>query len=157
LFKLNGRSSWALGSAQQRRVGMAEVERRARAYGLAPVRWPEPWPGHYLMAMRATIFAFAAGHGRQFTHSAFALAFQRGEDLSLPATVLAAAAQAGLDPREVEEATQDPKVKLALRRASQDAHDLGVFGVPTVAVGGELFWGDDRLAQAADRAAASLR
>ena len=29
LFKLNGRSSWALGSAQQRNSGMAEVERRA--------------------------------------------------------------------------------------------------------------------------------
>lgn len=157
LFKLNGRSSWALGSAQQRSVGMAEVERRAREYGLPPVRWPEPWPGHYLMAMRATTFAFSSGHGRQFTRSAFALAFQRGEDLSLPATVLRAAAQAGLDPREVEQATQDPEVKLALREATENAHHRGVFGVPTVAVGNELFWGDDRLAQAASRAQASPR
>ena len=149
LFKLNGRSSWALGSAQQRSVGMAEVERRAREYGLPPLRWPEPWPGHYLMAMRAAIFAFSIGQGRRFTRCAFALAFQRGEDLSLPATVLEAAQQAGLDPSQTREATQDPEVKLALRRATEDAHELGVFGVPTVAVGSELFWGDDRLAQAA--------
>jgi 2-hydroxychromene-2-carboxylate isomerase len=28
-------------------------------------------------------------------------------------------------------------------------HKRGVFGVPTVAVGDELFWGDDRLDEAA--------
>ena len=44
---------------------------------------------------------------------------------------------------------RDPQVKLALRAATDAAHELGVFGVPTVAVGGELFWGDDRLQDAA--------
>jgi 2-hydroxychromene-2-carboxylate isomerase len=56
-----------------------------------------------------------------------------------------------LDPLEVEKATQDPEIKLALREATDAAHGLGVFGVPTVAVGGELFWGDDRLDDAATR------
>jgi 2-hydroxychromene-2-carboxylate isomerase len=157
LFKLNGRSSWALGTPQQRSAGMADVERRARDYGLAPVRWPEPWPGHYLTAMRATIFAFQSGRGRQFVSHAFALAFQQGQDLSVPATVLRAADEAELDPREVEEATGDPQIKSALREATQEAHERGVFGVPTVAIGEELFWGDDRLEEAARRAAANLR
>ncbi|HEY1457692.1 MAG TPA: 2-hydroxychromene-2-carboxylate isomerase [Solirubrobacteraceae bacterium] len=156
LFKLNGRSSWALGTPQQRSAGMADVERRARDYGLAPVRWPEPWPGHYLMAMRATIFAFGSDRGRQFVRHAYALAFQQGRDLSLPATVLWAANEAGLDPREVEAATGDPQIKSALREATQQAHELGVFGVPTVAIGEELFWGDDRLEEAARRSAANL-
>ncbi len=157
LFKLNGRSSWALGTPQQRSAGMADVERRARDYGLAPVRWPEPWPGHYLTAMRATIFAFQSDRGRPFVRHAFALAFQQGQDLSVPATVLRAAGEAGLDPREVEEATGDPQIKSALREATQEAHERGVFGVPTVAIGEELFWGDDRLEEAARRAAANLR
>lgn len=34
LFKLNGRSSWALGDYQRRQAGMAEIEHRARGYGL---------------------------------------------------------------------------------------------------------------------------
>ena len=42
-----------------------------------------------------------------------------------------------------------PAVKTALRAATVQAHERGVFGVPTVAVGEELFWGDDRLEQAA--------
>jgi 2-hydroxychromene-2-carboxylate isomerase len=145
LFKLNGRSSWAVGDHQRRQAGMAEVERRASLYGLPPVRWPDPWPGNYLTAMRAATFAHRAGRGREFTMRAFRSAFQEGNDLSIPAHVLQAAQDAGLDPPEVEKATQDPEIKLALREATDAAHGAGVFGVPTIAVGGELFWGDDRL------------
>jgi 2-hydroxychromene-2-carboxylate isomerase len=148
LFKLNGRSSWALGDDRRRRAGIADIERRAERYGLPPVRWPDPWPGHYLMAMRAATFAYRAGRGREFTASAFRLAFRDGHDLSMPANVLEGARRAGLDPREVEEATQDPEIKQELREATDAAHELGVFGVPTTAVDGELFWGDDRLEDA---------
>ena len=47
----------------------------------------------------------------------------------------------------------DPAVKIALREATEAAHARGLFGVPTVAVGDELFWGDDRLEDAAAYAA----
>ena len=52
LFKLTGRSSWALGDYRRRESGMAEIERRTRTYRLPPMRWPDPWPGDYLQAMR---------------------------------------------------------------------------------------------------------
>jgi 2-hydroxychromene-2-carboxylate isomerase len=127
---------------------MAEVEQRARRYGLGPVRWPEPWPSNYLYAMRAATFAFGAGQGRAFTLAAFRHAFTAGHDLAIPEHVLQAAAQAGLDPRAVDEATRDPEIKMALRTATDAAHALGVFGVPTIAVDGEVFWGDDRVGEA---------
>jgi 2-hydroxychromene-2-carboxylate isomerase len=149
LFKMNGRSSWALGDEHRRQQGMAEVERRAREYGLPPVRWPRGWPSNYLMAMRAATFAFAADRGREFSRQAFRDAFQRGHDLSLPYRVLEAAERAGLDARQVQSATQEPHIKQALRDATEAAHALGVIGVPTVAVDGLAFWGDDRLEDAA--------
>ena len=149
LFKLSGRSSWALGESDGRQAGMVEVERRARSYGLAPVRWPDPWPTNYLYAMRAATYAFQIGCGRAFTMQAFRHAFVRGHDLALGEHVLGAAEEAGLDPRVVDEATHDPQIKLALRAATDAAHELGVFGVPTIAIDEELFWGDDRLADAA--------
>jgi 2-hydroxychromene-2-carboxylate isomerase len=148
LFKLNGRSSWSLDDPAGRQAGMAEVERRAQSYGLAPVRWPDPWPTNYLYAMRAATYAFQVGHGHPFTMAAFRHAFARGHDLAVPEHVLQAAEQAGLDPRAVEEATRDPAIKLALRAATGAAHELGVFGVPTIAIDDELFWGDDRLQDA---------
>ncbi len=149
LFKANGRSSWGLAGAESRDAGIAEVERRAHAYGLAPVRWPEPWPSNYLFAMRALTFASAIGLGRELTLAAFRAAFVEGHDLAVPEHVLDAAAEAGLDREQVADATADPEVKLALREATDAAHASGVIGVPTIALGEQLFWGDDRLTAAA--------
>ncbi len=149
LFKANGRSSWALGGDDSRQGGIAEVERRAREYGLGTVRWPEPWPTNYLYAMRAATYAFQVGHGREFTIEAFRHAFAHGQDLAIEENVLQAAERAGLDPEAVDEATCDREIKLALRTATDAAHARGVFGVPTVAVGEEILWGDDRLPDAA--------
>jgi 2-hydroxychromene-2-carboxylate isomerase len=149
LFKRTGRSSWALGDYRARQAGMAEIERRAGSYGLPSIRWPDLWPSHYLMAMRAATFAFASQRGREFTLQAFGDAFQRGHELSIVAHVLQAAASVGLDRRETDAATQDPAIKLALREATDAAYELGVIGVPTIAIDDELFWGDDRLEDAA--------
>lgn len=149
LFKLNGRSSWALRNPGGREAGMAEVEARARRYELAPVRWPYPWPTNYLYAMRAATYAFQAGQGCPFTIAAFRQAFVHGNDLAIPEHVMQAAEQTGLDPSTVDEATRDPQIKLALRSATDAARDFGVFGVPTIAIDDELFWGDDRLQDAA--------
>jgi 2-hydroxychromene-2-carboxylate isomerase len=149
LFKLTGRSSWALGDYRRRQAGMAEIERRTRSYRLPPMRWPDPWPGDYLQAMRACTFAFTVGRGREFTMSAFRNAFQRGADLAIPGRVLEAAGQAGFDRAGVGRGMRDPEIKRALREATDAAYELGVFGVPTIAVDDELFWGDDRLLDAA--------
>jgi 2-hydroxychromene-2-carboxylate isomerase len=149
LFKANGRSSWAVGDPGAREAGVEEVERRARAYGLPELRWPEPWPSNYLFAMRVATYAFQVGRGEAFTLRAFRDAFQHGRDLGLPEQALQSAEQAGLDPDAARAATEDPQVKRALRAATDAAHARGVIGVPTLAVGEELFWGDDRSMDAA--------
>jgi 2-hydroxychromene-2-carboxylate isomerase len=148
LFKLTGRSSWALGDYERRQRGMAEIERRARGYGLPALRWPDPWPSDYLMAMRVAIWAFSEGRGRSYVAEGYAAAFERGVDLSIPAHVLAAARVADLDHEAAAAAARDPAVKTALRAATEAAHARGVFGVPTLAIDDELYWGDDRLAAA---------
>lgn len=149
LFKLTGRSSWAMGAAEQRQAGMAEVERRARLYGLPAMYWPDPWPTDYLFAMRTATYAFQIGRGHEFTMQAFRNAFQHGHDLAIHEHVLRAATDVGLDAHAVNEATSDPEIKLALRTATDAAHALGAFGVPTIAVTDRFFWGDDRLEEAA--------
>lgn len=152
LFKLTGRSSWALGDYRRRQTGMAEIERRARGYGLPPIVWPDPWPTDYLGAMRAVTWAFQVGRGHELATQLSRDAFQRGRELSIEAHVLAAAAAVGLDRGHARDAMRDPSIKSALREATESAHAVGVFGVPTVEVDGDLFWGDDRLEDAAARA-----
>ena len=80
LFKLTGRSSWGL--SPRREAGMAEIEARAARYGLAPLRWPDPWPGHYLQAMRACVAAAERDRLVPFARTALRMAFTEGRDLS---------------------------------------------------------------------------
>ncbi|MGA8354444.1 MAG: DsbA family protein [Solirubrobacteraceae bacterium] len=155
IFGLTGRSSWALGDHERRAAGMAIVEARAQSYGLPPMRWPDPWPSNYLYAMRATTYAFSIGLGRDFAMCAFRDAFQRGVDLAIPANVLRAAAEVGIDAAKIEGAVADPEIKQALRDATDTAFELGVIGVPTFAIGEQTFWGDDRLPDAAAHLSAS--
>jgi 2-hydroxychromene-2-carboxylate isomerase len=155
VFALTGRSSWALGDHERRAAGMAMVEARAQSYGLPPVCWPDPWPSNYLYAMRATTYAFGIGLGPAFTMRAFRDAFQRGVDLSIPSNVVRAAAEVGIDTADLEAVVADSQIKQALRDATDAAFALGVIGVPTVAIGRQTFWGDDRLPDAAAHLSAS--
>jgi len=146
LFKIHGRSSWA--QTDQRAAGMAEVERRAAEYGLPEIRWPDPWPGNTLTAMRTATFAKQIGKTVAFSQAAFRQAFAAGRDLSETDNVLVAAAACELHPNAVIKAVQTDAVKNELRVATEEAAARGVIGVPSVAVGDQIFWGDDRLEEA---------
>ncbi|MEX2106882.1 MAG: DsbA family protein [Solirubrobacterales bacterium] len=150
LFQHFGRDSWANGPG--RAEGMAEVERRASAYGLPPITWPDPWPGNMLTAMRAATFAKQTGRTVSFALAAFRQAFAAGRDLSDPDNVIIAGAGCELHPRALLKAVQTDIVKNALREATDGAAALSVHGVPSVVVGEEVFWGDDRLEEAIEAA-----
>jgi 2-hydroxychromene-2-carboxylate isomerase len=147
LFKRFGRGSWAL--TPERETGMREIERRAQAYGLPPLRWPDPWPGNSLTAMRAATFAKEIGRTISFSLAAYRQAFAAGRDLTEPDNVFIAAASSELHPRALEAAIGRDAIKERLRAATDRAGDLGVVGVPAVVVDGEVFWGDDQLERAA--------
>jgi 2-hydroxychromene-2-carboxylate isomerase len=146
LFQRFGRDSWANGPG--RAEGVAEVERRAAEYGLPPLVWPEPWPGNTLVAMRAATFAKQTGRTVSFALAAFRQAFAAGRDLTEPDNVLVAAAACELHPKAVEKAVATDGVKGALCEATDRAAEVGVVGVPSLVVGGEVFWGDDLLEEA---------
>ena len=151
LFRRFGRDSWANGPG--RAGGLAEVERRGQAYALPPIRWPDPFPGNTLFAMRAATFAKEIGRTTSFALAAFRQAFAGGRDLSVPDNVFVAAASSELHPRSLEVAVARDAIKDRLKEATERAGDLGVTGVPAVSVGDEVFWGDDRLEDAAAAAA----
>jgi len=147
IFRSTGGASWSVD--ERRAAGMAEVERRARARGLPAIRWPEPWPGDMLTAMRAAVFAQQAGRAVAFSLAAFRQAFAGGRDLGATDTVVLAAAACELHPRAVLKGIESRTVKERLRAQTAEAVERGVKGVPTVAAGERLFWGDDRLEEAA--------
>ncbi len=50
-----------------------------------------------------------------------------------------------IDPNEFGEAVADQAIKDKLRAETDDAVKRGAFGAPTMFVGDEMFWGQDRL------------
>jgi 2-hydroxychromene-2-carboxylate isomerase len=130
------------------------VERRASARGLPPIKWPEPFPANTLLAMRAATYAKEIGRAVSFSLAAFRQAFAAGRDLSEPDNVALAGAAAEIHPRALLAAVGRDAVKRALREATERAGEVGVRGVPSLQVGTEVMWGDDRLNEAAEMAAA---
>lgn len=113
---------------------------RARALGLT-MRYPPAHPFNPLAALRLTI---AAGCSEAAIDAVFAHIWQqgrRGDDID----ALAPVAQA-LGITDPQAAIADPAVKETLHRHGRLAEQDGVFGVPTIATGGELFWGEDATA-----------
>ena len=66
--------------------------------------------------------------------------------------MLVAAAACELHPNAVTKAAGTDSVKGALKKATEEAGDLGVKGVPSLVVDGQVFWGDDRLEEAVEAA-----
>ncbi len=150
VFKAAGRMSWGLTDA--RAATLADCEARAGAHGLGPIRWPDPWPTLDVLAGRAMLLARDEGKLQPYALALMRLAFKEGRDLAEIAAVQEAGDRVGLDAAQIAQAVQDPAYKAALREVTDAAAALGVFGVPTVVAGNEVFWGDDRLEEAAKAA-----
>jgi 2-hydroxychromene-2-carboxylate isomerase len=148
VFKANDRVSW--GITDQRTAGMSDCEARAADYGLGPFRWPDPWPTSDLLIARAMAYAELHDRLKEFALVAMRLSFLEGAGLSELPTVLEAGRRAGIGEDELERGLSEQVTKDALRSSTDEAIALGVIGVPTFAVGEQLFWGDDRLEEAVE-------
>jgi 2-hydroxychromene-2-carboxylate isomerase len=117
---------------------------RAQRMGMS-MRMPPAHPFNPLAALRLVV---AAGSDRRAAGAVLGAVFRDGRDVSDRA-VIAELAQ-GLGIRDPEAALADPAVKQRLRANTEWAISRGVFGVPTLLIGEELFWGDDALEMALD-------
>jgi 2-hydroxychromene-2-carboxylate isomerase len=117
---------------------------RARRLKL-PMQFPPAHPFNPLAALRLII---AAGSTPRAARTVLTAVFGAGRDVSDPAVVAQLAQELGVTNPEQELA--DPAVKARLRQNTQWAAERGVFGVPTLVIGEELFWGHDAIDMALD-------
>ena len=127
-----------------------DIRRWAAHYGL-PMEFPEPFPFRTLKTMRAAMFLKDRGELEAFTREAFALYWEEGgapkglQEADEDGPVSEAARRVGADPEEVLAGASALGAKEALKAATAEAVDRGVFGAPAFFVGEEMFWGNDRL------------
>jgi 2-hydroxychromene-2-carboxylate isomerase len=123
-----------------------DVTRWAEYYGV-PIRVVEWERYDWLRFNLAATEAAKEPEGcAKFAQAVFALTMGEREAPDTDAVISHAAQDAGLDPRRLIEASKSSDVKGILHHAITDAVARGVFGVPSFIVGGEVYWGNDRIA-----------
>lgn len=144
-----GKVPWSF--KENRREQFDAIERRARERGLPAVSYPDGWPveTYSLKPLRAAMLAEDQEQLRRLSHEMFRTMFVDGQHLADTEAVIRAAERAGLAPAEVRDGIERPDIKERLKAQTDAALGRGVTGVPTVEVDGQLFWGDDRLEDAA--------
>jgi 2-hydroxychromene-2-carboxylate isomerase len=108
---------------------------QAQALGI-PLRYPAGHPFNPLHHLRLAIAAGATPHA---VRAIFDSIWCSAHDAADPERFAALAKELGI----AHEKLASPEVKDALRKNTEEAAARGVFGVPTCAVDGELFWGAD--------------
>jgi 2-hydroxychromene-2-carboxylate isomerase len=81
----------------------------------------------------------------EFVRKVFAANFTQDLDIAEPSVLLGCLNGLLDEPTAVLAAASGEHAKSCLRRNTERAIELGIFGAPTFVVGDELFWGNDRL------------
>jgi len=112
-------------------------------------RRPDPFPQSSLLAARVAHAGLEAGWGEAFCRAVFAAEFAEGRPIGEEAVIEGLLQNLGVAPAPALARARSDEIKAALRAATGEAEQAGVFGAPSfVAADGELFWGHDRMAEA---------
>ncbi len=110
-----------------------------------PMRPPPSHPFNPLLALRATAAVADPASRRALAKRFFDATWATGEGVTDPALVAAMIDEVGLDSADLLAEATSPDGKERIRANTEQAIADGVFGVPTMIVDGELFWGHDSL------------
>ncbi|MBD9606542.1 MULTISPECIES: 2-hydroxychromene-2-carboxylate isomerase [Pseudomonas] len=145
VFKATGNASPVTIPAKGRYM-FQDLDRYAKRYGV-PLKFNPHFPINTLMLMRV-VTGMQLRHPERFQafiDCLFHALWVEGCSLDDPATVAAVLTQNGFDPNEVLSLAADENVKAALKKNTEEAVQRGVFGAPSMFVGNQLFFGQDRL------------
>jgi 2-hydroxychromene-2-carboxylate isomerase len=124
-----------------------DIQRLCDRHSLA-FRKPSRFPRNSLLAARVACAATAEPWMPDFARSVFRANFAEDRDIADVAEVKGILAALGQEGERWLARAVDPKNKEALRRETERAWSLGIFGAPSFVVAGELFWGGDRMEDA---------
>ncbi|MDE2578481.1 MAG: 2-hydroxychromene-2-carboxylate isomerase [Hyphomicrobiales bacterium] len=143
VFKATGNHSPAVVPAKS--VWMnRDLERFAARYG-APFRFNPHFPINTLTLMRAAAAMDLQGALRPFADAVYRAMWVDGVNLNDPTAAAGALQAAGFDPAAVLSAAESQQAKDRLRETTEEAVRRGAFGAPSIFVGQELYFGQDRL------------
>jgi len=156
LFKLTGNQAPMVafaGIKGKLDYDMLETRRFIARHGLARFRMNPHFPVNTLLLMRGLIAARHRGEEAAYIAAGLAAMWEDERKMDDPDSFVAVFDAAGLDGQALLAATQDADIKAELAAATEAAAVRGAFGIPTIWVDGEMYFGKERLAQIEDQLA----
>jgi 2-hydroxychromene-2-carboxylate isomerase len=140
--------------------GAKSGERKLRYYGADLRRWAELVGAEFSqegpakrpdtrLLLRAALVAQDVGRFREFHYPAFRARWAEARCVDDPSVVRELLEEAGLKGREALERASSDTTDQRLEEQTRLAVDRGVFGVPTLLIEDQIFWGNDRFELAA--------
>ena len=126
-----------------------DMERLCAKYGV-PFARPSSFPRNGLLATRVACLASAGFEPwlPNFVRAVFRANFAEDREIGDAVEIRSIIDDIGQPGAELVEQAQTPENKQRLRKHTQRAIELGIFGAPSFVVDGELFWGNDRVEDA---------
>jgi len=124
-----------------------DLERICTKLGVALQR-PSQFPRNGLTAARVAQIASDEGWVADFTRAVYRANFAEDREIGEQDVIAEIIASLERDPDEILQRALAPENKERLKKTSEEASRLGLFGAPSFVVGDELFWGNDRLEDA---------
>jgi len=158
IFKATGNQSPAqafAGIPSKLAYERLETQRFVRRHRITEFAMNPHFPVNTLQIMRGAVAAQVEGVFEPYVEAVFRAMWVDGLKMDDPAVIRQALEAAGLPAEALIARSADPEVKARLIANTEEAVAKGVFGSPSFLVGGELFFGKDRLRDVEEEVAAS--
>lgn len=145
VFKAAGNAS-PISVAAKGKWMMADLARFAARYGV-PLNFPASFPLNTLPLMRGAVGMQMRQPAdfERYVKAVYEAIFGRGQAMGDPAVIAGVLTAAGFDAAAFEAMIADPVVKQGLIANTEEAVARGAFGAPTMFVGSQMHFGQDRL------------
>jgi 2-hydroxychromene-2-carboxylate isomerase len=125
-----------------------DLARLSAKYDL-PFRVPSRFPRNGLLAARVALTGADQPWIGEFTRAVMQANFAEDREIAETMVIEEILAHMGLPTAALLEQANSPENKQGLRRQTEQAGELGLFGAPSfITADGEIFWGNDRLEDA---------
>lgn len=126
---------------------MLEMQRFITKHGLTKYRLHPQFPFNSILLQRMLYAADQDGRAVQFVEALLRPIWEDGIDITSPQALGAAITAAGFDAADLFARAQTDAVKQGLIASTDAVVARGAFGIPTMWVEGEMFFGKERLGQ----------
>ena len=126
-----------------------DIERLSGKYGIKFLK-PSVFPRNGVLASRVALASESHEWRSRFSKLVFIANFAEDRDISNEAVIASILESLGEEPERIIQSALSVENKGELRRATEGATSIGIFGAPSFIVGDEIFWGNDRLEDALD-------